>query len=146
MQETQGQSLGQEDSLEKKIAIHFNILAWEIPWTEEPGGLQSVGSQRVRHNWENEHLYTRMLAKTFHQDIPDFSLLTGMATKSHCEGVAEGRGSWGHLCLPPLLVLSWLPSQPLEISDRGRVMLEVSDSCEILATWTHLSGWWAPWG
>ena len=39
------QSLGQEEALEEKIATHFSILAWEIPWTEEPGGLQSVGSQ-----------------------------------------------------------------------------------------------------
>ena len=40
-------------SLEKEIATHSSILAWEIPWTEEPGRLQSVGSQRVRHNWVN---------------------------------------------------------------------------------------------
>ena len=45
MQETQVQSLGQEDPLEKEMAIHSSILAWEIPWTEEPGGLQSIGSQ-----------------------------------------------------------------------------------------------------
>ena len=42
--------LGQEEPLEKEMAIHSSILAWEIPWTEEPGGLQSMGSQRVRHN------------------------------------------------------------------------------------------------
>ena len=50
MQETQVQSLGWEDSLEKGMAIHSSILAWRIPWTEEPGGLQSMGSQRVGHN------------------------------------------------------------------------------------------------
>ena len=50
MQETQVQSLGQEDSLEKEMAIHSTILAWGIPWTEEPGGLQSMGSQRVRYD------------------------------------------------------------------------------------------------
>ena len=50
MQETRVQSLGQEDSLEKEIATHSSILAWKIPWTEELGGLQSMGSQRVRHN------------------------------------------------------------------------------------------------
>ena len=49
MQETQVQSLGQEDPLEKEMATHSSILAWKIPWTEEPGGLQSMGSQRVRH-------------------------------------------------------------------------------------------------
>ena len=45
MQETQVQSLGQEDPLEKEIATHSNILAWRIPWTEKPGGLQSIGLQ-----------------------------------------------------------------------------------------------------
>ena len=50
MQETQVPSLGQEDPLEKGMATHFNILAWRIPWTEESGGLQSMGSKRVRHN------------------------------------------------------------------------------------------------
>ena len=50
MQETQVQSLSQEDPLEKEMATHFSILAWEIPWTEEPGGLQSMGLQRVGHN------------------------------------------------------------------------------------------------
>ena len=50
MQETRVQSLGQEDPLEKEIATHSSILAWEIPWTEEPGGLQSMGTQRVGHD------------------------------------------------------------------------------------------------
>ena len=45
MQKTQVQFLGQEDSLEKEMATHSNILAWRIPWTEEPGRLQSMGSQ-----------------------------------------------------------------------------------------------------
>ena len=49
MRETWVRSLGREDSLEKEVAPHSSILAWEIPWTEEPGGLQSTGSQRVRH-------------------------------------------------------------------------------------------------
>ena len=49
MQETWLRSLGREDALEKRMATHSSILAWRIP-TEEPGGLQSVGSQRVRHN------------------------------------------------------------------------------------------------
>ena len=49
-QETPVQSLVREDPLEKEMATHSCILAWEIPWTEEPGGLQSMGSQRVRHD------------------------------------------------------------------------------------------------
>ena len=50
MWETGVQFLGQEDPLEKEMATHSSILAWEIPWTEEPGGLQSMGSQRVGLN------------------------------------------------------------------------------------------------
>ena len=50
MQETWVQSLGREDPLEKEMAIHSSTIAWKIPWTEEPGRLQSMGSQRVRHD------------------------------------------------------------------------------------------------
>ena len=50
MQEIQVQSLDWEDPLEEEIATHASILAWKIPWTETPGGLQSMRSQRVRHN------------------------------------------------------------------------------------------------
>ena len=50
MQETRVRFLGQEDPLEKEMATHSIILVWEIPWTEEPGLLQSMGSQRVRQN------------------------------------------------------------------------------------------------
>ena len=50
MQETVIQSLGQEDYLEKEMATHAGIIAWEIPWTEEPGGLHFFGLQRVEHN------------------------------------------------------------------------------------------------
>ena len=51
MLETWVRSLGLEDLLEKEISTHSSILAWKIPWTEEPGRLQSMGSQRVRHDW-----------------------------------------------------------------------------------------------
>ena len=54
-QEMQVRSLGREDALEKGMATHSSILTWRIPWTEEPGGLQSMGSQRVRHNWACTH-------------------------------------------------------------------------------------------
>ena len=50
MRETQVQSLGREGPLEKEMVTHSSILAWRIPWTEEPGRLQSMGSQRVGHN------------------------------------------------------------------------------------------------
>ena len=54
MQETQVRSLGWEDPLEKEMATHSSILVWKIPWTEEPGGLQSMGLQRIRHNSDCE--------------------------------------------------------------------------------------------
>ena len=51
-------SLGWEDPLEKGMAIHSSILVWRIPWTEEPGGLQSMGSQRVEQDWAiNTHIF-----------------------------------------------------------------------------------------
>ena len=55
MQETQVQSLGWDDFLEKEMATHSSILAWKIPWREDPGGLQSIRSQRVGHNWATKH-------------------------------------------------------------------------------------------
>ena len=51
MRETRVRFLGQEDPLEKEMAIHSSTLAWKIPWTEEPDRLQSTGSQRVGHDW-----------------------------------------------------------------------------------------------
>ena len=59
MEKIQVLSLGWEDLLEKEMATHTSILAWEIPWTEEPGGQQSMGSQRVGHNLETkqQHLH-----------------------------------------------------------------------------------------
>ena len=57
MQETRVRSLGWEDPLEKEMAIHSSTIAWKIPWTEEPGRLQSMGSQRVGHDWATSLAY-----------------------------------------------------------------------------------------
>ena len=57
----QFQSLAGEDPLEKGMATHSSILAWEIPWMEEPGGLQSMGSQRAGYNLATEHTHTTEL-------------------------------------------------------------------------------------
>ena len=59
MQETQVQSLGREDPLEEGMATHSSTLAWRIPWTEGPGGLQSMGSRRVRHDTHTRKLGNR---------------------------------------------------------------------------------------
>ena len=66
MQETRVRSLGWEDPLEKEMAFHSSTIAWKIPWTEEPGRLQSMGLQRVGHDWEtsHSHIYTWVLEKS----------------------------------------------------------------------------------
>ena len=60
MQEIQDQSLGQEDPLEEEMATHFSILAWRILWTEEPGGLQSMGLQGVGHFIVSQELFSAL--------------------------------------------------------------------------------------
>ena len=73
VQETQVQSLGWEDALEKAMAPHSSTLAWKIPRTEEPGGLQSVGSRRVRHDWATSlSLFTFMHWRRKWQPTPVF--------------------------------------------------------------------------
>ena len=57
MQETWVPSLGWEDLLEEEMATHSSVLSWTIPWTEEPGGLQSMGSQRVGHDRATKHTH-----------------------------------------------------------------------------------------
>ena len=70
MWETQVQSLGQEDLLEKEMAIHSSILAWKIPWMEEPGRLQSMWSQRVEHDWATSLSFSLYIHHfTYPQDI-----------------------------------------------------------------------------
>ena len=61
MQETQVWSLGREDPLEKGMATYSSILAWRISWTEEPGGLESMGLQRVGHDWATKHEHEQSL-------------------------------------------------------------------------------------
>ena len=72
MQKTQVQSLGWEDPLEKGMTAPSSILAWRIPWTEEPGGLQSMGSRRVRHHW----------AMTTYRHTPGPRMLTSSSASS----------------------------------------------------------------
>ena len=86
MQETWVQSLGQEDPLEKGMAAHSSTLAWRIPWTEELGGLQSLGSRRIRHNTHSvKQLQTRLFYQSpyrpkkkvpiFYQPLQDLFLI-----------------------------------------------------------------------
>ena len=89
MWETWVWSLGQEDPLEKEMATHSSTLAWRIPWTEEPGRLQSTGLQSVGHDWATSlSLSTRIK-----------SMITAATDlKNHLKGVQGGDQEWGNLC------------------------------------------------
>ena len=77
VQETRVWSLGQEDPLNKEMATDSSILAWKIPWTEKPGRLQSMGSQRVRHNWATKHTHTYQGTKRLHRTTKGATVLKG---------------------------------------------------------------------
>ena len=83
MQETQVQSLSWEDPLEKEMAAHSSTLAWRIPWTEEPGGLQSAGSQRVGHDWATSltHSLTHSVIKKKKGNILELYVLIWFGSK-----------------------------------------------------------------
>ena len=66
MLETWVPSLGWDDPLEKEMATHFSILAWEIPWTEKPGGLESMGLQRTGHDLASENTCTTKRPRLYH--------------------------------------------------------------------------------
>ena len=87
MQDMHFQSLGQEDPLEKELATHSRILALKVPGTEEPGGLQSMGSQRVRHNWACACACARMHTCTHthtHTQTHTLSSLPASFVVPHC--------------------------------------------------------------
>ena len=100
MLETRAQSLGQEDPLEKEMATHSSILAWRIPWTEEPGGLQSMGLQRDRHGWETNRL-TGGLAPGY---LSKFKACTSIPKKKKCKKA------------------NWLYKEALQIAEKIRGM------------------------
>ena len=75
MQEIQVRSLGGEDLLEKGMSTHSSILVWRIPWAEEPGGLQSIGSQIVRHAWATDTLFWAPEILDTTAELPSSSLV-----------------------------------------------------------------------
>ena len=72
--ETQVWSLGQENPLEKGMAAHLSSLSWKIPWTKEPGGLQSTGSQRVQHDWATNTYIRQFSLVQFSRSVVSYSL------------------------------------------------------------------------
>ena len=127
--ETRVQSLSREGLMEKEMAPHSNILAWRIPWTEEPGGLQSKGSQRVGHNWAASLSLERPFmgfpgssaGKESAYDAGDPSLIPGW-------GRSPGKGI-GH---------------PLQYSWASLVAQLVKNSPAMQENWVRSLGWEDP--
>ena len=84
MLETWVWSLGGEYPLEKGMATHSSMLGWRIPWTEEPGWLQSMGSQRVGHNWATKHTHTHTHIFILFQILYPYKLLQNIEFSSLC--------------------------------------------------------------
>ena len=83
MWETWVRSLGREDPLEKEMATHSSTLAWRIPWMEEPGGLKSMGSQRVGHDWATS-LFFSLSPLQSHSSAVIYQMLPGFSPSSFC--------------------------------------------------------------
>ena len=100
MQNTWIRSLGREDTSEKGMATHSSILGWRIPWTEEPGGLQSMGSQRVGHNWSG--LSCTEARMTSHSSVYQnfFRYTRYWCSKARSQQTVV----WGHKCEDSLCV------------------------------------------
>ena len=123
MQEMRVWSLGWEDPLEKEMVTHFSILAWEIPQTEEPGGLQSMGSQRVAHDWPTQHTHTHTHTHTHNEFrkkcISMKQTLSQVALKSVCPGLMSGS-------LSKLWKSHWLHQYSIMQNPSGFCFLDLS--------------------
>ena len=86
MRETQVPSLGQEDPLEKEMEIHSSTIAWKIPWTEEPGRLQSMGLQRVRYFTSLKSMKGNLVSSVLSQTPPIVLRYMAGAQKTFAEG------------------------------------------------------------
>ena len=149
MWETWVRSLGPEDLLEKEMATHCSILAWRIPWVEEPGGLQSTGSQRVRHYWATSlslSLYWNYTWMCFlHSKRMDNSQSSFMSSYTLKYFLVSGTWHCISPCLPFLGAPfcshknEWLCFLP-KICIGGDTSLDDSG----IGLFTHLSGWIYP--
>ena len=157
-QETQVWSLGWEDPLEKETATHSNILAWEIPWTEEPGRLQSVGSQRNGHNWATEQtqqlqtmhvsITWELISNTNSQAAPQTNCICGIRP-GICDLTSSLGDSYPHFkyqcreqsCFPDISPWEGTEIYPYEIELR-KVQEEPTRQIIVwLDTWTQKSLW-----
>ena len=109
MRETQVRSLGREDPLEKEMATHSSTLAWRIPWTEEPGRLQSMGSQRVREDWTTS-LSLSVSSSQILWGMPSLTDFLKKSCKNHPFLSYTTSGAWFFcrpLCPPVSLFYDW---------------------------------------
>ena len=104
MWETWVRSLSREDPLEKEMATHSSILAWRIPWTEEPGGLSSTGSQRVGHDWATSFIF--IFIQDHHSSLIFESLYRSHSNLELCCRTLVCKWTSGWL---PLHLLSMIP-------------------------------------
>ena len=138
IQETWVQSLGWEDTLEKEIATHTSILAWRIPWIEEPGGLQSMGSQRVRHNWAtNTHTHTHTHIIT----SGELMLTNHRIQTTHLDGLA----SWWARNHSWFSLLHQSPSFTYRVPIFGVYQVLGSKTEKEMATHSSTLAWKLPW-
>ena len=143
MQETWVRSLGLEDLLEKEVATHSSILAWKIAGTEEPGGLQSMGLQRVGHHWVTS-LSLSLLREVHHwASLVDQSVITSLRCRRPGFDPWVRMISWRRKC-NPLHILAW---KRLWIEEPGRHVHGVTRVRHNLATTPpppplNLSGIW----
>ena len=127
MQETPVWSLGREDSLEKEMATHSSTLAWKIPWMDEPGRLQSMGSQRVGHNWATSLEYTKGKANG-HEEIQQTGIELVHQAQKACP-LKDDQGNRINEAQRYSTMLTiwykWGPTGDSEqIKQRGRVQIE----------------------
>ena len=118
------QSLGQEDPLEKGMANHSSIFAWRIPWTEEPGGLQSMGSQRVRHNWATSIFFQFLFFKppSSKQPKPNHAGFCPASTLLPPLHGSTSGNIWLFSPFPPLR----LPLNPLQTAFQSQPYIETA--------------------
>ena len=129
MRETRVRSLGREDPLGEEMAIHSSTLEWKIPWTEEPGRLQSMGSQRVGHDW------TTSLSLSWDQQLCLLRVfLCHLSLPPHLQRQST---DWRHFCCAYSCVNSQNPT-PLSASFRTIFALPWG---ECRSQWAHLPLW-----
>ena len=124
IQETWVQSLGREDPLEEEMAIHSSILAGKIPWIEEPGGLQSVRSQKVRYDWSDwACTQSGRGDRALGMDVYSLLYLTWVTRRSYCR--AQGT----------LLSVMWQPGQEGSLGKNGYMYMY--GWVALLSTWNY---------